>query len=399
MKGFFYISSFVPKQDADEFHKNMVTGANISASVFSYSLLSGFSSIVPADGMKVLNIPPRGPYPFLYQKLFSRTHTTNDCNRSVRNIGSFNLYILQNFSIRAKLGRSLRELSDGENVVVVYSIILPVLEAVVRYKRDHPNTKVVLIVPDLYEDISSNCRIKRLIKNFIFGDVNDLISHVDGFVYLTEQMKERVGHDKPYCVVEGIYNPSEKRAEAHTNGGAFTILYTGMLHEKFGVKNLIDAVCSLDKSDLKLQLCGSGDLEPYINEKAAEDPRIEYMGIVPRERVLEMQGKASLLVNPRQPNGGFTRYSFPSKNIEYLASGTPTLIYKLEGIPDEYYQYCYNLSASQTGVEELAAMLNLIYDTPVEARLSLAQKAQQFIFAQKNAPAQCKKILELIRSL
>ena len=54
MKGFFYISSFVPKQDADEFHKNMVTGANISASVFSYSLLSGFSSIVPADGMKVL---------------------------------------------------------------------------------------------------------------------------------------------------------------------------------------------------------------------------------------------------------------------------------------------------------------------------------------------------------
>ena len=129
------------------------------------------------------------------------------------------------------------------------------------------------------------------------------------------------------------------------------------------------------------------------------DSRIEYLGIVPREKVLQLQSEASLLVNPRQPNGGFTRYSFPSKNIEYLASGTPTLIYELEGIPQEYYQYCYHLSAEEKSVKAFAGKITEIYHTSKEEREKLANDAQQFIFSQKNAPAQCEIIIRLIDSL
>jgi len=198
--------------------------------------------------------------------------------------------------------------------------------------------------------------------------------------------------------VEGIYNPMERR-HGTKQDSKFNILYTGMLYEKFGVKNLIDAVCSLDTPDIRLQLCGSGDLVDYIEEKSINDSRIEFKGIVPRERVLELQCEASLLVNPRQPNGGFTRYSFPSKNIEYLASGTPTLLYELEGIPQEYYHYCYHLSASQSRVDDLAEMIKRIYDTPLEERTVLAKKAQNFIFTEKNAPTQCAKIIHFIENL
>ena len=38
-------------------------------------------------------------------------------------------------------------------------------------------------------------------------------------------------------------------------------------------------------------------------------------------------------VNPRQNNEEFTKYSFPSKTMEYLASGVPVVAYKLDGIP------------------------------------------------------------------
>ena len=45
--------------------------------------------------------------------------------------------------------------------------------------------------------------------------------------------------------------------------------------------------------------------------------------------------------------------------MEYLASGIPTLIYKLPGIPDEYYQYCFSLE--DLGVEALAnKMMDII---------------------------------------
>ena len=63
--------------------------------------------------------------------------------------------------------------------------------------------------------------------------------------------------------------------------------------------------------------------------------RIEFLGMLPRTDVLELQSKATILVNPRQPVGDFTKYSFPSKTIEYMASGTPLLMYKLPGIPEE----------------------------------------------------------------
>ena len=49
--------------------------------------------------------------------------------------------------------------------------------------------------------------------------------------------------------------------------------------------------------------------------------------------------KATLLVNPRPTTEEFTIYSFPSKNMEYMASGTPLLTTKLPGMPEEYHQY------------------------------------------------------------
>ena len=50
---------------------------------------------------------------------------------------------------------------------------------------------------------------------------------------------------------------------------------------------------------------------------------------------------ATLLINPRFSNEEYTKYSFPSKNMEYMASGTPILTTKLPGMPKEYYEYIY----------------------------------------------------------
>ena len=54
-----------------------------------------------------------------------------------------------------------------------------------------------------------------------------------------------------------------------------------------------------------------------------KDNRIVFKGMVPNKIVVEDQLKATLLVNPRPSIGEFTRYSFPSKNMEYMVSGTP----------------------------------------------------------------------------
>ena len=101
-----------------------------------------------------------------------------------------------------------------------------------------------------------------------------------------------------------------------------------------------------------------------------------------------------LLVNPRTPEGDFTKYSFPSKNMEYLASGVPALLYRLPGIPDEYYEYCFSLS--ETGVEALRDMLENIISRTEDELEQMGRKARQFILNDKNPQKQVEKIIDLI---
>lgn len=58
-------------------------------------------------------------------------------------------------------------------------------------------------------------------------------------------------------------------------------------------------------------ICGIGDSEKAIREAAEKDFRISFLGQLPRSEVLEWQKQATVLVNPRQNNEEFTKYSFP----------------------------------------------------------------------------------------
>ena len=98
-------------------------------------------------------------------------------------------------------------------------------------------------------------------------------------------------------------------------------MYTGKLNACFGAKKLVDAFCMLPEPNYRLVLCGRGDCEEYIKEKAAADSRILYLGQVTADVAGEHIRKADVLVNPRPNEGEYTKYSFPSKNIEYLLSG------------------------------------------------------------------------------
>ena len=84
---------------------------------------------------------------------------------------------------------------------------------------------------------------------------------------------------------------------------------------------------------------------------------IRYFGFVSHERALELQAKAALLINPRSPKGVFTRYSFPSKTLEYMRSGKPVVCHRLEGIPEEYDPYLQYIEGEGAGAIVNACLL------------------------------------------
>ena len=140
-----------------------------------------------------------------------------------------------------------------------------------------------------------------------------------------------------------------------------------------------------------------GDCETEIRQAADQDSRIDFRGQLPRNEILKLQKLATVLVNPRQNNEEFTKYSFPSKTMEYLSSGIPVVAYRLDGVPDEYENYLFYVK--EDTVESLAEKLWEICELTPEARKAAGQKGRDFVLSEKNSVVQTAKIIRLMDSI
>lgn len=158
----------------------------------------------------------------------------------------------------------------------------------------------------------------KKIENIV---ARSLLKSVDGYVLFTEQMQEYFSEfNKPYTVVEGVYR--DKYPLTPTTKKHF-IMHAGSLHYNIGIEELISAFEQISDQTEELWFFGSGAMDEYIKEKAKYNKRIKHMGFVDPQQLFEYEKQATLLVNVRDPQAEYTKYSFPSKTFEYMASGTP----------------------------------------------------------------------------
>ena len=99
-------------------------------------------------------------------------------------------------------------------------------------------------------------------------------------------------------------------------------------------------------------------------------------------------------MSPRQNVGEYTKYSFPSKLMEYLLSGVPVVGYKLDGIPKEYDQFINYVV--DNAPQSLASVLIRICEESSEHYEIIAKQARDFILSKKNSQKQVEKIIDLM---
>ena len=372
-----------------------------AADAFQKSIIAGISSYY--DDVYIINLPFLSSYPKYYNKILAPSADIKGETDMVSGI-SLSYLNLPLLKFLSKERRAYQELKNwganvtGEKIVIVYSAHSPLLKAAVRYRNTiDKNTKILLIVPDLPEYMAHNRNfIVDQLKKIDMRSLWSLYNDVDGFVVLTEYMKEKLPiKSKPYEIIEGIFNPQDQPVLELSSRKS--IFYSGTLAKRYGVMTLVNSFIKADLKDYVLEICGMGDSKDEIIKLASLYPNIHYYGQLPREKVLQIQRAATLLVNPRTPEGEFTKYSFPSKVMEYLASGVPTLMYKLPGIPDEYYDYCYCIT--ELGEDALVNQLKMIINKPPTELKQLGEKAQEFILNEKNPISQCSKISTLINEV
>lgn len=262
------------------------------------------------------------------------------------------------------------------------------------------NIKSIGIVTDMPGLMVNAAGVKKNLASRLPGInkwVKSSIYSYDGYVFLTEQMNTVINRRHvPYIVMEGLtdstivqdFNNYKKREKERI------LIYAGGLHERYGLKTIVQAISNIEDKCLRFWLFGSGPFVKELENKyTIQDPRIIYKGIVPNEEVVRAEKEAILLINPRPTHEEFTKYSFPSKNMEYMVSGTPVLTTNLPGMPGEYKDYVFVFD--EESVEGYRRKLEEVLSLPDEVLLEKGRKAKEWVLSKKNNKIQTARILEL----
>lgn len=250
---------------------------------------------------------------------------------------------------------------------------------------------IVTIVTDLPDMMSDN-KFRRAINNNLFGAM-------DGFVFLTEQMNCRLNKkNKPYIVLEGHVDSDAPELEStekwEITTGKKVIIYAGSLLKLYGIQNLTEGFIKASIPDTELWVYGDGDYREELCALEKKHTNVVYKGVCSNQEVVQAELRAALLVNPRPSDPEYTKYSFPSKNMEYMVSGTPLLTTKLPGMPKEYETYVFLLE--DESIEGISERLKEFFELPFSKRNSIALEAKKFVLKQKSNIVQAESIVSFL---
>lgn len=392
-KKLLFLGPLYPREDEEEIRANSIFAASNAPNVFQWNLLDGLCALA-GERLRILNVLPVGTWPRAYKKICLPDADWRFGATEGHSIGSPNLPFLKQLVRSVKAKRILRRLADENTEIILYSAYMPFLRALYKLPKTVKITAIITDLPEFY-DLGKTSRAKRRLRQWQNRMIDRYLRRVDRFVLLTDRMEEplHVGN-RPKIRMEGICQTTGL-PPAETPGEKKAILYSGTLHNQYGIRNLLRAFEKLQNEEAELWICGSGEAEAEIKNLAGRDNRVRFFGFCTQEEVASLRAKAAVLVNPRTNDGEYTRYSFPSKTMEYMASGIPVVMYKLDGIPDEYDEYLNYADPSGAVPERLSEALEKVL-SDYESAQKKAKRARNFVLENKNGIRQAERLLRLL---
>lgn len=373
-------------------------GKLLSAEVSNDALFAGLNVCgICADSINSSYLPP---YPVYKERVVSSFEWVYDNGAVGKNIGYLNYKYINLLSKKRgvkKAAKQWAKKNKNENVTVfVYSMHTPFMAAATTVKKIIPNAKIVLLIPDLPQFMDMNMSaLKKILKKIDWRIIQKNMKYVDKYILYSRHMAEFLKlKDGSWTVMEGSYDVSLLVEGAEKSSEKISVMYSGVLDLRYGIRELLDAMALLDDR-YELWLTGNGNAVPVIEERAKTDPRIKYYGYFPtREELLKKQSEATMLISTRDPSEPASRYCFPSKIFEYMVSGNPVLSTVIDGIPEEYFDYLIPLP--DISPETLKEKITSIADMDKASREDLGARSREFVLENKNNVAQMKKVLEFI---
>lgn len=225
---------------------------------------------------------------------------------------------------------------------------------------------------------------------------NYLLRKSDYYVLLTKEMNEIINtYDDRYITIEGMTDIDDEISQPKFNNNKTKkCVYSGSIADVYEIYKIVDAFSYLEDLDIELNIYTFEKESERFKKSIKKINNVHNYGYKSRNEILSIQKAAFLLVNPRSCKHILTRYSFPSKIIEYMSSGTPVITTKLPGIPSEYDNYLYYFRDNDP--KTMANDIRDIYNKQDDELYNKGKEAKEFVVKYKNYIQQTKKILDMI---
>ncbi len=229
-------------------------------------------------------------------------------------------------SIRDYQKKVIRTLQK-DDVVVFYNIVYFDLGLVKKIKKR--GNKAILILADFTDSLSENGSIKRwVVSRFIAREFKKF----DYGVALSERAKRFFSPNAKLIVMEGGINYSDyEDYKPAKKSDIVRFMYAGTLSVVTGTDILLDAISRFEDGNVEFYISGKGELADRVFEEAEKDKRIKYLGFVSDKQYYELLSNVDVLINPRNMELLQNQNNFPSKVLEYLATGREVISTKFPG--------------------------------------------------------------------
>lgn len=273
--------------------------------------------------------------------------------------------------------------------VDVLSVMIS-LGAMLAAKRE--KRRVIAIVTDLPEMFANaKFHLNYYLSQFI-------IKHADGYSFMTKAMDERVNvKHLPSVIMEGhvdiLENKRQYKRKMFREG--FECIYAGAISKQYGLNNLVEGFIEAKLPNSRLHIYGNGSYVDELKQIAEKHKEVVYEGSKNNTEVVEAEYAADLLINPRPTNEEYVKYSFPSKNMEYMATGTPVLTTRLPGMPEEYENYVYMIEKEDSN--GICEILTNLYEMDPDIFYQRGEAARDFVLNRKNNHVQADSLVRSIQ--
>lgn len=353
------------------------------------------------DTFDIVTIIPTAPYPSV-NKIFFKSYVYS-INETIKTkvISFVNIPILkqisQMFSVTIQIIRLLFLKTNSDEIVIYtynYNIIVSLPLILLRFFFTFKS--ICFLYDPFY--IHKSISLTHHFKNLYYHFSNVILKKYDGVIAVNKNSIEKFHPSSHSLVVEGGINGNEIQfGNDFLQNEFFNITFAGSLYEYNGIKIIIEMLKYLNNENIILNIYGDGPLKDVLINYSKIDPRLKYHGLVPNEEVVIQLRKSDLLLNIRLVDDEISKYTFPSKLLEYLTTGIPVLSSRINGMPYEYENVLFFLENQSP--EDLALCITNIMNLEKNKLIDIGKKGKDLVMSQKTWSIQMKRVFEFSKGL